>query len=563
MSAALVPGHEFETLVILNAHDDPIAHHHTLGGRKVSALDPSLKGLPVLPFAVMAEMTAQAAALAVTPGLVLTGLTQVRAHKWVRYEDEPVHLELRGSRAPSSGDERFWVGIFNRGALGKSEALRPVFEAVVVFDLATPTAPQQSDWTLTDPRQSKFTSRSVYEEQWLFHGPALQAVSHVGSLARDGIEGRIRVLPWAPLVKDGESPRFHTDFIVLDNFTHLLGCWGLDYLSEGDVVFPLSMDELEIYGDRPPEGTDLVCRITVTEIERHRLRVESEIIRPDRTVWMRIRDWEDWRFHWPGRYRDVMRQPRDFLLGEELPLDLPAGSSWGAVKAVWLEPPADMGRPVWRDVLEQIQLSPQERAAIIASVTLDRDRTHELWGRIAAKEAVRRLWREAGSPSVYPADLAVAAEVTGRLQIFSGANPADPVATVSIARSEGVAAAIAVLDPRARIGIDVKSIGDESGSHDAPSFTSGEQLLLDRLDPADRALSIARFLCAKASAARALTVDSCEITAFDATSGVFQLKAPLQADQSLGKSAAAPLYAYSQRRGDYVWSWTLLEGADS
>ncbi len=74
----LVAGSELETLIILEAHNDPIAEHHTLGGRKVSALDPKLKGLPVLPFAVMAEMTAQAAALAVTPGLVLTGLTQVR-----------------------------------------------------------------------------------------------------------------------------------------------------------------------------------------------------------------------------------------------------------------------------------------------------------------------------------------------------------------------------------------------------------------------------------------------------------------------------------------------------
>ena len=70
----LVPGFEIETLVILDALGDPIADHHTLGGRKVSALDPSLKGLPVLPFAVMAEMTAQAAALVVTPGLVLTRL---------------------------------------------------------------------------------------------------------------------------------------------------------------------------------------------------------------------------------------------------------------------------------------------------------------------------------------------------------------------------------------------------------------------------------------------------------------------------------------------------------
>ena len=392
----LVPGHEIETLVVLDVHDDPIAHHHTLGGRKVSALDLSLKGLPVLPFAVMAEMTAQAAALAVTPGLVLTGLTQVRAHKWVRYEDEPVFLELRGRRANSSGDERFWVGIFNRGALGKSEAPRPVFEAIAVFDVATPDAPPESAWSLSSPRPSKFTAHSVYEEQWLFHGLALQAVSHVGDLSGDGIDGRIRVLPWGPLVKQGELPLFHTDFIVVDNFTHLLGCWGLDYLSEGDVVFPLSMDDLEIFGDRPDEGSELSCRIAVSEIERHRLRVESEILRPDGSVWMRIRDWEDWRFHWPGRYRDVMRQPRDYLLGEELPLKGPESTPESAVKAVWLEPPADMGRPVWRDVLEQIQLGPHERAAVLTSVTNDRHRTHELWGRIAAKEAARRLWLETG-----------------------------------------------------------------------------------------------------------------------------------------------------------------------
>ena len=144
----MVPGHEIETVVILDAHDDPIAHHHTLGGRKVSALDPSLKGLPVLPFAVMAEMTAQAAALVVTPGLVLTGLTQVRANKWVRFEDEPVFLEIRGLRALSNDDERVWVGIFNRGPLGKSEAIRPVFEAIAIFAGTTPDPPPQSHWSL-------------------------------------------------------------------------------------------------------------------------------------------------------------------------------------------------------------------------------------------------------------------------------------------------------------------------------------------------------------------------------------------------------------------------------
>ena len=131
----LVAGSEIEAVYLLDARDDPIAEHHTLGGRRISALDPTRKGLPVLPFAVMAEMTAQAAALVVTPGQVLVKLEQVQAHKWVRYEDSPVVLEMRGRCEPSSdrGEERVRVGLFNRGIDGRADAPRPVFEAVAVF----------------------------------------------------------------------------------------------------------------------------------------------------------------------------------------------------------------------------------------------------------------------------------------------------------------------------------------------------------------------------------------------------------------------------------------------
>ena len=138
----LVAGLEVETLLVLDAHDDPVAQQHTLGGRKVSAVDPSLLGLPVVPFAVMAEMTAQVAALVVDPGQILMGLKAVRAHKWVRYEEQPVYLELRGRRLSSPDDDRVWVGIFNRGIDGTAEAPRPVFEAIAVFGESVPEAPQ-------------------------------------------------------------------------------------------------------------------------------------------------------------------------------------------------------------------------------------------------------------------------------------------------------------------------------------------------------------------------------------------------------------------------------------
>jgi acyl transferase domain-containing protein/phosphopantetheinyl transferase (holo-ACP synthase) len=565
----ITAGAEIETLLVLDRQNDPIAENHTLGGRKISALDPSLNGLPVLPFAVMAEMTVQAAALVVSPGLVLTGLEQVRAHKWIQYEEEPVFLELRGICQGAPDDERVWVGVFNRGAGGKVDAPRPVFEAVVVFSASLPAPPPAAAWALANDRPSRFDPTTVYSEQWLFHGPVFQAISHFGRLSQHGIEGTVRVLPWEPLVKDGLPARFHSDLIVIDTFTQLLGCWGLDYLTEGDVVFPLSMEELQVYGERPAVGSDVACRITVLELERHRVRVEAEIVRADGTVWMRIREWEDWRFHWPGRYRDAFRRPCDVFMGEELALLDPARGAVPQAAAAWLEPPADMGRPVWRDVLVHTQLGPSERAALLATAGSDRRLTHQLWGRMAAKEAVRRLWRALGAPRSYPADLTVVADASGRPRLAHVAAPADlTLPSISIAHCEGVAVALAANDPSARLGIDVAAITERPESFEASAFTTGERSLLDRWPGSSRSEWVTRFWCAKEAAVKATGgagpasgSSSAEILDVDDASGVLRVGLAPELVGASRDHGADSLRVVSARRGDYAWAWVLGEGA--
>ena len=555
----LVPGSEIEAAYLLDGRDDPIAEHHTLGGRRVSALDPTRRGLPVLPFAVMAEMTAQAAALVVSPGLVLTKLERVHAHKWVRYEDSPVVLELHARREPATDrhEQHVRVAIYNRGLDGRAAAPRPVFEAVAVFAGSTPPPPPASPWDLDDPRPSRFTAGSLYGEQWLFHGPAFQALVQVGALSGRGIDGVLRVLPWEPLLRPGRPASLHTDLIVLDSFTHLLGCWGLDELADGgDVVFPLRMEELELFGDRPPVGTDVACRIAIEEVQRHRIRVAAEIVRPDGTVWMRLRDWEDWRFHWPSRYRDVFRQPQDVFLGEELPMNDPA-----AARAVWLAPPADMGRPVWRDVLEATQLGPAERAEHLAPGDPEQIRSHRLWGRIAAKEAARRIWRSEGRGPSYPSDLAIVDDDRGRPILTRVDAPADrSLPAIAIAEAEGVAVAIAARDPRARVGIDVELISDRPGGFEESRFTPGERALLARWSGSARADWITRFGCARAAAARAVGTGpaggahAAEVVRVDEPGGVLHVRP--------GPTITEPLRVASARRGDYAWAWTLVGGVE-
>lgn len=555
----LVPGWEIEAVTILDAQCDPIAENHTLGGRRVSALDPSLKGLPVLPFAVMAEMVAQAAALVVPPGLVLTKLAQLNAHKWVRYEDEPVVVELRGHRELSRdpGEHRVRVALFNRGPGGRAEAARPVFEAVAIFAGSPPSPPEGSPWTLEHPRPSRFTAESLYGEQWLFHGPAFQALVEVGEYSGVGIDGVLRVLPWEPLLPPDRAPRLHTDLIVLDSFTHLLGCWGLDYLADhGDVIFPLRMEELELFGDRPAVGTDVACRIAIEEVQRHRVRVSAEIVRPDGTVWMRLRDWEDWRFHWPSRYRDVFRQPQDIFVGEEWPLE----TSDSSVRAVWLEPPADMGRPVWRDVLEQTQLGPAERAEHLSMGGSEEIRSRRLWGRIAAKEAARRLWRDEGRAPTYPADLVVVIDDRGRPTLIRLDDPRDrSLPSISIADAEGVAVAIATRDPRGRPGIAVASIPHRPIPEEV-AFTPGERAMLARWsDPAQPEWGM-RLHCARQAASEAAGAgfatrsDAAEVVRVDESSGVMLVRIA---------AIEAPLIRVTTgRRGEYAWAWTLGEGVE-
>ena len=210
------------------------------------------------------------------------------------------------------------------------------------------------------------------------------------------------------------------------------------------------------------------------------MRVDVEIVRPDGTVWMRLSGWEDWRFHWPGRYRDVFRQPRDHLIGEPLAVDRTG------VAVAWLAPPADMGRPVWRDVLEQTQLGPAERLEHLAMGGSEEVRSRRLWGRIAAKEAARRLWQAEGRAPTYPADLAIVHDRSRPILTRLDAPDDRSLPSIVIDDAEGVAVAIAVRDPNARPGIAVGPIreGDHPG---------GERSLLSRWSGPARAEWSSRF----------------------------------------------------------------------
>ena len=84
-------------------------------------------------------------------------------------------------------------------------------------------------------------------------------------------------------------------------------------------VAPGTTDAAKAHITAVSERVRLVNR-QLKEVTRHRVKVDADLVAPDGRLWVSIRDWEDWRFYWPGRYRDVFRMPDNVFVGESIEL---------------------------------------------------------------------------------------------------------------------------------------------------------------------------------------------------------------------------------------------------
>src|SRR5262249_55306674 len=155
----------------------------------------------------------------------------------------------------------------------------------------------------------------------------------------------------------------------------------------------------------------------------------------------------------------------------------------------------DMGRPVWRDVLEWTQLGPEERSKCLDLGDPEIRRTHRLWGRIAAKEAARRIWEAAGQPARFPADLTVAYGPGGQPRLIDTANSGGPnQPAISIAHADGVAVALAARDADSRVGIDVEPAHDSLQDAEESYLSAGERAHLAKWSGPSRPEGMARLV---------------------------------------------------------------------
>jgi acyl transferase domain-containing protein/phosphopantetheinyl transferase (holo-ACP synthase) len=376
---------------------------------------------PVVPMTMTLGMMLDAAR-ALRPGLVAIALEDVRALRWMAVEPK-IEIEIR---AKITDDGRVDVEIPGYA------------RAFVRLAPAYPPAPSPRLAPLAKPRQPPHTAREMYDQRWMFHGPAYQGVALLGPLGDDGVDGAIDTLA-APGA-------------LLDCAGQLMGWWVMQHETRDRLAMPVHLERVELFGDHPNAGERLLCNVRMRGLDAKDARADLELHRGHR-VWARITSWTDRRFDSDDAVWRVLMYPETNALGV---------SGIGGVVAMtehWTGAAS-------RELMMRRYLTERERVDYEALTP--RVRRGWLLGRMAAKDAVRFHHWNAGVGLIWPAEIVISNDDSGK-PLVNGLQ-------LSIAHKDGIAVALVGTQP---VGVDLEKIEPRAESFLAVAFTQAERMLGD------------------------------------------------------------------------------------
>ncbi|RLU83693.1 beta-ketoacyl synthase [Streptomyces griseocarneus] len=315
------------------------------------------------------------------------------------------------------------------------------------------------------------SARRMYDERWMFHGPLFRGVTAITALGARHVRGVITV-PSAPGA-------------LLDNAGQLLGYWLMATRTDRTVVLPVGIREIRFHGPEPEPGERLDCHVRITSLTETLLAADIQLSHRG-TVWCEITGWEDRRFDSPPATDVFRRRPEHSTLARVQP------GGWHLVFEHFPDPAS-------RELMMRNLLGGAERDTYAARPP--RGRPQWLLGRIAAKDAVRHHLWEHGAGPVFPAEIRVRNDDSGRPHPEGVHGRELPPLDLSLAHCAEAAVALVRPAGTAPAGIDIEEITERPEATRDAVLAPEELPLLDRLGGDARALT--RFWTAKEAAAKA------------------------------------------------------------
>ncbi|MEW1824473.1 beta-ketoacyl synthase N-terminal-like domain-containing protein [Streptomyces sp. NPDC088196] len=459
-AASPAPPREWQTTVHVSPESMPYLMDHCFFPQRPNWPDVADRW-PVVPATTIVQHIIEAAERA-APGMRAVAVHDARFDRWLTATpsvDVPVKVV---TQAP------------DRLAVSFGPHARGVVELAPAHAVSPAPHPRPDP---TTERVPDHTASHLYDERWMFHGPAFQGVTELTAIGDRHIRGVITT-PSAPGA-------------LLDNVGQILGYWIMSTLTERTVVFPVGMREMRFYGPHPRPGTEVDCLVRITSLTDTALEADVQLT-VDGVVWAELTGWQDRRFDNDPQTRPVERFPERNTLSEARP----------GGRTLLNERWPDLAS---RDLIMRNSLSSVERSQYEEHPP--RGRRQWLLGRIAVKDAVRQwLWGHGEGP-VYPAEIRVHNDESGRPYVTGLHGRTLPPLDVSLAhRAEAAVAIVRPHAPGPGPGIDIEEVVERPPATLTTALGAEELALLQAQLIAtgeSEALWFARFWAAKEAVAKA------------------------------------------------------------
>ncbi len=579
----------------LDLTEDLFAEHHTVGGRNVSKVDPQQHGLPVMPMTFSLEIMAEVAAL-LLPGKTPIALKKIKLFRWLAYDDQaPTTIEVTARLAPEPPAEpgathQVHLEIRDLGNNREGKPQGATSQGIVLLGERFPTPPPVDDFPLTDEDSCRIAIRVLYNN--LFHGPLFQGVRSLGRIGNEGIEGSCVVPERTQLFTSTATPTFIIDPVLADVVMHPLAGWHLEQPDQsGRIILPFELEKIELFGPPPEVGTKITSRVRTVESSGRHFVHTIEAIRPDGQLWCRLNRLKYWRFFVPFGDVNFHGSKDEYFISKEWPeVLLPEPTKqpqdheaqetpkrpgiFAEDKkqrcCIRLDMPADQRQANMRLVTAKATLSGREWQEFRRLSGPDRQLNDWLFGRLAAKDAIRVLWHARYGERLFPADIEVDIGPRGQLTArHRGSIPPEAFPAVSYAHIEEIAVGLAAFGSHAGVEIvRVKPGGFEALATDERELLQGLKLpdewaarLYSAKEAVAKALGQRSYFFPGPSqpddrASRALPIKVCDLQV--PTGKILVALDPALA-AIFPQFASTPLIAYTVCQEDLVVATTFLE----
>ncbi len=560
------PGEWLEIAKVVTVRDYPFLTDYSLGTTHISFSKPQLKGLTILSLATGLEMMAEAARKLI-PRRRVVQITDIRSHRWLGFEHGAISVNIRAEHISWHDPSLAAVKVELRDDSPGSAFTSPIITAVFLLSSSGGIAKSAQVAPLASPHSVNWFGHEIYPHR-LFHGSGLRVIRHVDLWSEEGINFEIQVPGRASAVSHTRIPLFSIWPTLMDGVISSIPLWRSHERFADSISIPFRCRGIHIYAASFSEGARLNGYLRITATTPRSQVADIMISDGNGNLLIHIRGWEELSEIVPRQYHQFILNPSESFITETLPLELLGSPTTPVATAVTRNIPFkifEINQELWLKALAFSTLSQKEREEWLEMQGTTSRRVEWLFGRIAAKESLRRYLTSFLQARWTSADIEIWPDESGKphpLGMWSqySATRLD----LSIAHtSKLIVAAVAA---NARLGIDIEMVNRSLSDEFTKGVFNASELEL-AAHTGEGPVAILKLWCAKEAISKALGVGiryspkDLQIIGIDPVSGAVQLEATGQWIDEFKSMKGRKTLIYTSIFAEHVFAACMLPNA--